>query len=337
VNPGDNGSFYISFNPISAGSKEAIITLTSNDPSQGSITINVSGNALNLPLLNVSASTQAITLKKQEKKEITILLSNDGAETIHWQLNEVPDWVTISDSAGSLAVDAEDILTATVNGKDLTSQVHSFTLLFTYNHPDNATVTLPITITVAPNNSPKVVSNIEDVEVGVLTDGFLLDLQLNFTDPDNDTLIFSYTADNEAVGTFDLSGSILSFKPLAAGSVNVTVIAEDEANAQTAISFKVNVNAITGVAGDQPLSDIRNNPNPFSATTIFTYYLRKAGNVQLLICDVNGRIVREMVNGFQNEGKKEVVFEDNGSASGFYLYHLVVDGKIAGRGKMLKK
>jgi myo-inositol-hexaphosphate 3-phosphohydrolase len=51
----------------------------------------------------------------------------------------------------------------------------------------------------------------------------------------------------------------------------------------------------------------------------------KSGNVKLIVYDISGRQVIELINGTHNEGKYEYDFNASGFASGAYFYKLVID------------
>jgi flagellar hook assembly protein FlgD len=71
----------------------------------------------------------------------------------------------------------------------------------------------------------------------------------------------------------------------------------------------------------------QNAPNPFNPSTTIRFAVPANGNVRLTIYDVNGRIVRTLVDGSVLAGSHEVVWDGmdmNGRAvaSGVYIYRL---------------
>jgi len=75
-------------------------------------------------------------------------------------------------------------------------------------------------------------------------------------------------------------------------------------------------------------------PNPFNPTTTISYSLPEAGKVALIVYDLQGRIVAELVNGFEDVGIHEAVFDGTGLASGVYIYSLHA-GDFSANGKMI--
>lgn len=81
----------------------------------------------------------------------------------------------------------------------------------------------------------------------------------------------------------------------------------------------------------------QNYPNPFNPSTKFRYSLPQAGNVKVIIYDLNGRRVAELVNDYQNAGTYEVTWNGKNDAgvqvaSGNYVYKI-----DAGEFKQVKK
>jgi hypothetical protein len=71
----------------------------------------------------------------------------------------------------------------------------------------------------------------------------------------------------------------------------------------------------------------QNSPNPFNPVTRVSYDLPKAGEVRVSVFNVLGQHVKDLVNGYQEAGTHEVVWDskdENGSsvASGIYFYRI---------------
>jgi hypothetical protein len=67
---------------------------------------------------------------------------------------------------------------------------------------------------------------------------------------------------------------------------------------------------------------LQNYPNPFNPVTTIEYSLIKPSNVKLSVYDINGKLVRILVNGFQGTGKHKLEFDGSNFSSGIYLYKL---------------
>jgi hypothetical protein len=71
----------------------------------------------------------------------------------------------------------------------------------------------------------------------------------------------------------------------------------------------------------------QNYPNPFNSTTTIQYELPQAGNVRLVVIDILGRTVKEVVDEYQDVGPHSVEWNGADSqgetvASGVYFYRL---------------
>ena len=66
----------------------------------------------------------------------------------------------------------------------------------------------------------------------------------------------------------------------------------------------------------------QNYPNPFNPTTTIQYSIPKDEYVKLVVYDITGRVVKELVNGYRTAGKYNVEFNVSNHASGTYYYKL---------------
>jgi hypothetical protein len=76
-----------------------------------------------------------------------------------------------------------------------------------------------------------------------------------------------------------------------------------------------------------------NYPNPFNPTTTLTFELPKQMKVQLVVYDVLGRKVTELINGVQRQGIHKVVWNGADShgrpvSSGVYFYRMITDNYV---------
>lgn len=66
----------------------------------------------------------------------------------------------------------------------------------------------------------------------------------------------------------------------------------------------------------------QNYPNPFNPSTKINYSIKESGKVKLIVYDVLGRVVNELVNDFQSAGSYSVEFSSANLASGVYYYRI---------------
>lgn len=71
----------------------------------------------------------------------------------------------------------------------------------------------------------------------------------------------------------------------------------------------------------------QNYPNPFNPSTVISYTLPQSGHVSLRVYEMNGRLVRSLVDQQQAVGSYEIMFEAQDLASGVYVYTLDMGGQ----------
>lgn len=72
----------------------------------------------------------------------------------------------------------------------------------------------------------------------------------------------------------------------------------------------------------------QNYPNPFTGETTITYSTAKEGTVRLMVYDVLGRVVQQVVNEYQTAGPKEVQLDLKRLPSGVYFYRLETGDQV---------
>ncbi|MDP8241257.1 MAG: C25 family cysteine peptidase [Candidatus Hatepunaea meridiana] len=81
----------------------------------------------------------------------------------------------------------------------------------------------------------------------------------------------------------------------------------------------------------------QNYPNPFNSTTSINYSLKTAGPVKLLVYDIIGRKIAELVDKNQEAGNHQMMFNCKEMAAGVYFYKLEATGYSAVRKMVLMK
>lgn len=76
-------------------------------------------------------------------------------------------------------------------------------------------------------------------------------------------------------------------------------------------------------------------PNPFNNTARLNFELPLASKVEISVYDVNGRLVRKMIDGDYNQGGHTVSFNADGLSSGIYFLRASADGKVFGSQKLV--
>lgn len=81
----------------------------------------------------------------------------------------------------------------------------------------------------------------------------------------------------------------------------------------------------------------QNYPNPFNPETIIRYDLAKNSDVKVVVYDMLGKQVGELVNQRQNAGTYEVSFDGSRLASGIYFYRIVTGDFVQVKRMLLVK
>jgi hypothetical protein len=96
------------------------------------------------------------------------------------------------------------------------------------------------------------------------------------------------------------------------------------------------------LSGDTPDSPAlyQNSPNPFNPATLITYYLPAAGMATLDIYDVNGALIKILVNNRKTGGQHCIEWDGTNDAgrpvaAGIYFYRLIASGSIIDTKKMV--
>ncbi len=86
----------------------------------------------------------------------------------------------------------------------------------------------------------------------------------------------------------------------------------------------------------------QNYPNPFNQSTSISYYLNQSGPVQLVVFNLLGELVRELVDGYQSVGEHQIFWDGLNSqgmpvASGVYFYRIQTNNETKSRKMLLLK
>lgn len=81
----------------------------------------------------------------------------------------------------------------------------------------------------------------------------------------------------------------------------------------------------------------QNYPNPFNPNTTIKYSLPQSSNVQLIVYDMLGRKVTELINSFKREGYHSISFDASKLASGVYIYRLEAGDFVSTKRMLLVK
>jgi hypothetical protein len=118
------------------------------------------------------------------------------------------------------------------------------------------------------------------------------------------------------------AGNIQSF-----GVINNYILA----GTQTGIWKRPLSEIVTGVnqiviSNPQDFKLFQNYPNPFNPNTSIKYQVSKSSDIKLIVYDIVGKEIKELVNENQSRGIYDVIFDGSNLSTGLYYYSLIVDG-----------
>jgi hypothetical protein len=134
-----------------------------------------------------------------------------------------------------------------------------------------------------------------------------------------------------AAGNFALTGVTDSKGCSKQGDLQQLVVTQQACAEQTTVAARgVNASStstVTSMATSNATIQatfelVQNYPNPFRGETVIRYGLGKAANVSLSVFDMNGRLIRMLVNGNRGSGTYTVPFHAGSLPAGIYLYRL---------------
>jgi hypothetical protein len=85
---------------------------------------------------------------------------------------------------------------------------------------------------------------------------------------------------------------------------------------------------ITSISQEQPGFEIKLFPQPFTDNLNIEYSLDKPVNLKLSLCDMSGKMLTELFNSRQQEGRHKLQFNTGQYRAGMYLLRMQVNGDI---------
>ncbi len=81
--------------------------------------------------------------------------------------------------------------------------------------------------------------------------------------------------------------------------------------------------------GDETLILVHNTPNPFSSSTSIHYTLKYDAHVEVMVFDLNGRMIAKLADGYQCGGKNTILWDAGSAENGVYICKIIANGKTA--------
>ena len=168
-----------------------------------------------------------------------------------------------------------------------------------------------------------------------------LDTQLMRVDPNNpiDSLELTHTDPKLASGHDTVSWTFRYSAPMTSGVIDTIYACGNSVDLSLdpnddywnyAPNFLVHIVSSTAVKEGSIVQSFRlaqNYPNPFNPSTVIHFEMPVPGRSSLIVYDMEGKEVEELLNDALGAGAHEVVFvadKEKGISSGVYFYRLVV-------------
>lgn len=113
---------------------------------------------------------------------------------------------------------------------------------------------------------------------------------------------------------------------------------ENEKNDICIINFRESgIKKVKDIVADKKAVGITNYPNPFNPETTISFDLPQSSTVRLSIYDINGKMIRGLVNDYHDRGKYSYKWNASDLSSGTYFYRIATpDSDITQRMLLIK-
>jgi len=174
------------------------------------------------------------------------------------------------------------------------------------------------------NDQEAVSDTIADHDIVSLSASGLIYYTLNGTDP------VSWSKDGTGEPTVSAIRYTTGWEPENPVHVMTRTFCDSSWSALNERIFYVNISADGLSKIDRAWSAItvRNDPNPFTGQTTFSYTMPKAGHICLTVFDLSGREVAAVVNENQQAGHHSIVFDGSALKPSIYVCRFTVTGAV---------
>jgi hypothetical protein len=105
-------------------------------------------------------------------------------------------------------------------------------------------------------------------------------------------------------------------------SLTVTTDIGTESDVFTA-EIQIGTLANIDISNPSDFGLLQNYPNPFNPSTTINYFVKESGNIKMDIYDINGKIIDEIIDGYQISGEHSINWMPVGLSSGMYYINLI--------------
>lgn len=246
--------------------------------------------------------------------------------------------ILIDDSNGTITSDytVGDVMTDVIGTLSAFNGVVQFIPSADPGDPQSTADVVPLSVTLADLNYDEhesMLVEIEDVsfeESGVFESGENYNLVDGSLAMEETVTFRTNFSESDYIGQ-EIPSGVINLTALVGGfNGNLQLIARSSADFGPPTSNENDINPYT-------FDLSQNYPNPFNPSTQINYSLAQTADVQLVVYDILGRQVANLVNSIQSAGTYSVNFDMSQFSSGTYIYRLEAGDFVSVRKMMLIK
>lgn len=280
IQPGGATVVPVVFSPSVVQTSAGTLTITSDDMTNPSTIVNLSGIGVSAPTASLDTNELTESLFFGTSSTQTFTISNTGGTDLVWNLAADPiattfinpnsDVVEFSLENGVVAPASTQVVTVTFNPSRNFTGLFELPLQVVSNDPVNSRIDIPLSLSIngIVVNTP-IADQLEQSGFG----SSVLDIASLFTDAQGDVLTYSVASSDEAVVTVsELSGMVTVTDAGSAGTSVISITADDGKGAMETFEFDFRVNAAPTVAsaiGNQAYENAFGSAN-FDLSTVFS-------------------------------------------------------------------
>ncbi len=328
---------------LALGTRTANITVSGTGTASKTVSVSftITKNTANDPTIYVTPETVTATAYHGSTTpvSVTIHVKNTGGGTLNWTASKNVPWLTLQPSTGT--GDSDFVAYIDPSGKAVDTYPAQITV--TANGATNTPVAIPVSLNIieVPPTEPHISVSPSTISLSGLVGVNNLNIPvINVSNPGDKTLNWSAASDAPWLTLGTTSGTDEGAIPL---SINMAALLAGDHTATITITAPgadnspcaVTVNLTLVPLYDEPY----NCPNPFNPVTgtkiIFT--LDDSSKAKIMIFNTNGKSIWE--KSIDTAGPQLVEWDGKdmfGKYVGYgpYLYFIIVDGKVIGKGEM---
>ncbi|MEO0330131.1 MAG: T9SS type A sorting domain-containing protein, partial [Bacteroidota bacterium] len=242
IAPQEKYRFEVTFSPESLGEQFGEVIIASDDPQQPETIALLQGIGLEPPLLLISQPEVVSEVVQDSTLTRQVRLQNTSfTQTLSWALSgELPEWLIPLDSSGNLSPRTSSNFRFELSAEN--QEVGQYEAQVQLQVSEDSLAILPVTMVVIEPNLPPVWSDsLVNLSVAINNAEAQVDLRSLITDPENDSLQFSFRWTGETRATAKVLGNDLSIVPQREGTSQGIISAKDQAGNQVEVSLVLTV------------------------------------------------------------------------------------------------